>query len=72
MIYDYDCPTQLDEGRNSLDLWIRQFYHNGLENFDKNIQKEILDLLANYVEKDLWDETKWILDYRRLRVVAHK
>ncbi|MDQ0361902.1 class I SAM-dependent methyltransferase [Breznakia pachnodae] len=72
VIYDYDRPTQLDAGRSSLDLWIRQFYQNELENFDENIQKEILELLAKYVEKDLWDETKWILDYRRLRVVAYK
>ena len=70
-IYDYDRPTPLPDGKAGLRRWMMQFFDGSLSQFKKNEQQYIFGEVEKTLKKDLFDGTKWLADYRRIRVIAH-
>lgn len=70
--YDYDRPTPLPDGKDGLKNWMKQFFAGNLSTYNKTEQEEILENVQQMLEGKMFDGTKWIADYRRIRVVAHK
>ncbi len=70
-IYDYDRPTPLKDNEEGLANWIRQFFASDLEFMSEKSQAEIIKKVEDLTRGSLWNGSKWIADYRRLRVIAH-
>ena len=71
-IYDYDRPTPLPDGKDGLRKWMIQFFADSLAVYDEAQQSAIFEGVENMLEKDMFDGTKWIADYRRIRAIARK
>ncbi|WP_207941231.1 hypothetical protein DOK78_001251 [Enterococcus sp. DIV2402] len=71
-IVDYDRPTVLSGGEQGLAIWGKQFFETELAVFSEVEQEQILTDFVETAHEKLWQESDWIADYRRLRVVAHK
>lgn len=67
---EYDRPTPLPSGRDGLRLWVTQFFSESLGAFDSETRAAILAEMEAALRPALWDGTRWMADYRRLRVVA--
>mmetsp|Transcript_6853 Transcript_6853/g.15652 ORF Transcript_6853/g.15652 Transcript_6853/m.15652 type:complete len:225 (-) Transcript_6853:378-1052(-) len=67
----HDRPTPLSEGQDGLRNWILMFGGSYLEGMDEE-EKETLFVTAEKELRYLHDGKQWILDYRRIRVVAKK
>ena len=70
-ISDYDRPTPLNDGEKGLEHFLRQFYAAELESVPEAIRKKIIKGTGDRVRQDLWHDSVWIADYRRLRAIAH-
>jgi trans-aconitate 2-methyltransferase len=68
----FDRPTDLKSGYEGMANWIQMFLHWTLKTVTPDEKKEIMNLTAKRLEKDLFDGEKWIADYRRIRIVAIK
>lgn len=71
-IYSYDRPTPFKDGEKGMRNWARQFFASHLEPFSETEQEEILKNLEDNVREALWNGEKWVGDYKRLRVIAHR
>lgn len=71
-IYDYDRPTPLPYNELGLRHWMSQFFSTKLNEFAKEQQEVIFANVENQLRVTMFDGEKWIADYRRLRVIAHK
>lgn len=49
-----------------------QFFSTKLNEFAKEQQEVIFANVENQLRVTMFDGEKWIADYRRLRVIAHK
>ena len=72
LVYDYDRPTPLKEGKQGLANWMRQFFASDLESMPEEAQAGIIADVENATREALWSKTEWVADYRRLRAIAHK
>lgn len=70
-IYDFDRPTTLKDNESGLANWMKQFYASELDLLSENARNEIIKKVEDLKRKSLWSGKEWIVDYRRLRVVAH-
>ena len=66
----YDRPTPLQDGREGLRNWIRQFLAADLRQLPPQEQTVALAEVEEALEPTLWDGQQWIADYRRIRAVA--
>jgi len=71
-IIEYDRPTPLNDGKNGLRNWICQFFASDLLKFSDNQKKQILDETEMLCKDSIWENDKWMADYRRIQVVAVK
>lgn len=69
---EFDRPTPLEEAGDGLKNWIRQFFANDLEHFTPEICNAIIRHVEETLKGKLWNGTRWIADYRRLRIIAEK
>ena len=70
-IYDYDRPTVLNDGKQGLVNWMKQFYASELAVMPKNVQATVCERVGELTRSTLWNGEAWVADYRRLRVIAH-
>jgi len=67
----FDRPTQLADGEAGLRNWLMMFA-NGILSRLVNHQSQVIERIEAKLEPVLFQDGKWIADYRRLRVIARK
>jgi trans-aconitate methyltransferase len=65
----FDRPTPI-EGEHGMEDWIEMFCGSYLRDLSADRAKEKVREVAEYLRPKLYREGIWMLDYRRLRVVA--
>lgn len=70
-LYDFDRPTPLKDGEQGLANWLRQFFASELAAMPADTQTAALEMMEQAARPSLWNGTAWVVDYRRLRAVAH-
>ena len=68
----FDRPTRLEGGSEGLARWCEMFGAPILARVPESRRPEFLERLANLAAPSLLRESAWHIDYRRLRLVAHK
>ena len=68
----YDRPTSLQDGRAGLRNWMRQFFVGSLYELSAAETEEIFDAIEAELETGLWQDGKWVADYRRIQIIAQK
>lgn len=68
----FDRPTPLEGGMRGLADWMAMFGDSVTAALGKDQMPEFLRLLAQYAAPRLLRDGQWIIDYRRLRVVAQR
>lgn len=71
-IFDYERPTPLQGEESGLRNWVTQFFAKDLNNLKDIEQEQIFTEMENTLKPNLWDGSRWIADYRRLRVIVTK
>jgi trans-aconitate methyltransferase len=68
----FDRPTPLEDGEHGLRNWLKMFGGN----FQGQHSNDHLDAFFAAIEQEarptLWRDGQWVMDYRRLRLVAQK
>jgi len=67
----FSRPTPLD-GENGLEHWLRMFTGAYLNRHSPERASDIVRQLLEHLRPALYREGVWTIDYRRLRVVAHR
>jgi trans-aconitate methyltransferase len=65
----FDRPTEVG-GENGLDEWLVMFGGKLFAGFSEEQQREIREVVVEKLRPTMYRDGKWIVDYRRLRVVA--
>ncbi|MGG7620887.1 methyltransferase domain-containing protein [Bacillus coreaensis] len=67
----YDRTTPL-EGPNGLKNWIKMFALSFFRGLDEEEQEEIIKRIEHQLKTKLFQDNQWIVDYKRIRVIAVK
>jgi trans-aconitate methyltransferase len=68
----FDRPTRLEDGEMGLRNWIRMFGGHILKDVPDDMLEEALKRTETQLRPALFKDGAWYMDYRRLRIVAHK
>ena len=68
----FERPTPLSDGEQGLRRWIEQFEQAVLKNFDAAQREAIIALTEDKLRADLFQDGRWVADYKRLRLIARK
>lgn len=68
----FDRPTPLEDGERGLRNWLEMFGGVIMEKLPKDHKERLLREVQNEARASLYSDGRWVLDYRRLRVVARK
>lgn len=68
----FDRPTPLEDGERGLRNWLDMFGCSITAELSQNQQDALKQEIEREARQDLFDDGHWVMDYRRLRVVAHK
>jgi len=68
----FDRPTPLEDGERGLENWVHMFAPVFLNRIPSENQAALLRELERRSRPSLFRDGQWILDYRRLRVLARK
>jgi trans-aconitate methyltransferase len=68
----FDRPTPLEDGERGLRNWLEMFGGALTENLPKDRQARLSEGIQNEARRSLYRDGRWVLDYRRLRIVARK
>lgn len=68
----FNRPTPLRGGEEGLRVWLRQFLSADLARFPELMRRTLLSETEQALRSLQWDGTKWVADYRRLRIQAVK
>jgi trans-aconitate methyltransferase len=68
----FDRPTPLEGGAAGLRNWMEMFLKEMLQTMPASASSDFLDRLERGLAPALFREGRWILDYRRLRLIAFK
>ena len=68
----FDRPTPLEDGERGLGNWLEMFGGTMTETLSKEQRESLLQEVENEARPSLFTDGRWVLDYRRLRVVARK
>lgn len=68
----FDRPTPLEDGERGLRNWLEMFGGAIMENLPKEQREALLEEVQRDARSSLSTDGRWVLDYRRLRVVARK
>jgi trans-aconitate 2-methyltransferase len=68
----FDRPTTLEDGECGLRNWLDMFGGTLGEKLSVRMQERLKREVENEARRDLFRAGHWVMDYRRLRVVARK
>ena len=68
----FDRPTTLEDGERGLRNWLDMFGGSIAESLPAYLQEKLKQEVEREARGDLFRDGHWIMDYRRLRVVARK
>lgn len=66
----FDRPTLLEDGERGLHNWLEMFGGQFLEKLPLEQRKDVQIAVEQEARPTLWRDDHWVMDYRRLRVVA--
>ena len=68
----FDRPTTLEDGERGLSNWLDMFGGSVVEGLPAYLQEKLKQEVEREARRDLFRDGHWIMDYRRLRMVARK
>jgi len=68
----FDRPTPLDDGERGLRNWLEMFGSAFAEGLPEATRKSLLAEIERELRPKLFRDDHWVMDYRRLRVVARR
>ena len=68
----FDRPTPLEQGDQGLRNWILMFGNAFFQDMPQERKEQLLAAIEDDLRSDLFDGTKWVADYRRIRIVGKK
>lgn len=68
----FDRPTSLEDGARGLRHWVEMFGGTFLDSFSAEQREQFLSAVEHEARAALWRDGRWVIDYRRLRIVARK
>jgi trans-aconitate methyltransferase len=68
----FERPTPLEDGERGLRNWLEMFGGIFLEQLSPQQREQAVTAVEREARPALWRDGHWVMDYRRLRVVAHK
>ena len=68
----FDRPTPLEEGEEGLRNWLRMFGGAIFETLTEHQRNDLIAETVREARTKLFRDGQWVIDYRRLRVVAKK
>jgi len=68
----FDRPTPLDDGERGLRNWLEMFGSAFVEGLPESTRDRLLVEIEHELRPKLFHDDQWVLDYRRLRVVAKR
>jgi trans-aconitate methyltransferase len=68
----FDRPTPLEDGDRGLRNWLEMFGGAFLEKLSPEQRQQALTAIGHEARPTLFDDGHWVMDYRRLRLVARK
>jgi trans-aconitate methyltransferase len=66
----FDRPTPLEDGERGLGNWLDMFGASFVERFPSEIHTRLRSEIEKEARASLFDDGRWVMDYRRLRLVA--
>jgi trans-aconitate methyltransferase len=66
----FDRPTPLDDGERGLRNWLEMFGSAFVEGLPQATRERLLVEIERELRPNLFRDDHWVMDYRRLRVVA--
>ncbi|HUL15794.1 MAG TPA: methyltransferase domain-containing protein [Terriglobales bacterium] len=68
----FDRPTPLEDGERGLRVWMEMFGGAILKQVPEEKRAALLEGTKRAAREELFREGRWVLDYRRLRIVAQR
>ncbi len=68
----FDRPTPLEDGERGLRNWLEMFGGAITDGLPKDQRERLLEEVEREARAALYTNGRWVLDYRRLRVLARK
>jgi trans-aconitate methyltransferase len=68
----FDRPTPLDDGQRGLRNWLEMFGSAFVEGLPDATRQRLLQEIERELRPKLFHDDHWVMDYRRLRVVAKR
>ena len=68
----FDRPTPLEDGERGLRNWLNMFAGPFTEGLPLDLLEKLKDEVESEARYDLFHDGHWIMDYRRLRILAHR
>lgn len=70
LVHCYDRPTPLANGEQGLRQWLDTFADGILSVLSPGEREAVLGSMEQRLKPMLWQENRWVMDYRRIRVAA--
>jgi SAM-dependent methyltransferase len=68
----FDRPTPLDDGARGLRNWLEMFGSSFVEGLPEATRESLLAEIERELRQKLFQDDHWVMDYRRLRIVAKR
>jgi trans-aconitate methyltransferase len=68
----FDRPTPLEDGEHGLRNWMEMFLGSVVEMLSNAQQEQFKTAVEHEARPALFRDSQWVMDYRRLRVVARR
>ncbi|WP_339316073.1 methyltransferase domain-containing protein [Paenibacillus sp. FSL R10-2734] len=68
----FDRPTPLEAGVQGFQRWLDTFANGILNVLTPSEREEVLSFMEQKLKPTLFQDGRWVMDYRRIRVVAYK
>ncbi|MNP72136.1 hypothetical protein D3C76_1686280 [compost metagenome] len=72
LAFCFHRPTPLEDGKAGFRKWVNTFANGALSVLDDTARQTVLEHLEQELAPVLFKDGRWVMDYRRLRVVARK
>lgn len=68
----FDRPTPLEAGEQGFQRWLNTFANGILSVLTPSEREEALSYMEQKLKPTLFQDNRWVMDYRRIRVAAYK
>jgi trans-aconitate methyltransferase len=68
----FDRPTPLEDGEAGLRTWITMFGGQFFSSLSVENQEKLIRRIEDLLQPEMFQEGRWVVDYRRLRVKARR